>query len=125
MPGSPIRRARREGLLPPAPRGHEQSNASAAVEWAESRERARARSLELVEVLPADAVIYASAKAILLDIAEHGGDDKNRVAAARALIDAVKPAVPKDADDSLGKLTQDALMSEVAAAQTDVGRVAQ
>ena len=49
------------------------------------------RAHELAENLPDDATLHRYAKAVLLECAESCLDEKNRVAAARALCDVTKP----------------------------------
>lgn len=118
MAGSPIRRARREGKLPPAPNPGAPKPVDPRLEAARAivlRVRARARQL------PTDAQLLAYAKAVLWDVAEHAIDPADRSKAAKALFDATKPDTKSDESDGLDKLPAAELQAEVDRAKRALG----
>jgi hypothetical protein len=99
MAGSPRKRARKLGL--PLPNAGDRPP---------QYPRARARA----KVLPSDAQLEALAKRTLMQVMEAGEDDKDRVAAARAMLEARRRAgspadeLDKLSDEDLGRLAAQA-----------------
>jgi hypothetical protein len=86
----------------------------------------RAKNAERVAgvaaALPPDAELFKRAKAVLLDLAQNAGEAKDRIAAAKALVDAVRPS-PSAArgEDDLRGLSPEELKAEVEAARKALG----
>jgi hypothetical protein len=104
MAGSPRKRARKLGLpLPNAGKSPPRH----------PRARARARS----GPLPSDAQLAATAKRTLLAVMQEGFWDRDRVAAARAILEATKSQpTERDALDHLSTPELDALAAKATAA---------
>lgn len=119
MAGMPKRRQRdRIGAPTPLP-GNPAADDPRLLSRTDADVHAHAR--DIIADLPDDAALFVEAKAILLELARGAEDDKNRVSAARALIDAVKPREIKSDDAGLDKLPADQLMAEVDAAKRALG----
>ena len=108
MAGSPIRRARRELGLPKPP--------------APLIGPMRARAIKMAEDIAPDPELFAMGKAVLVKLALDAREEKDRISAARALIEAARPRDAKaEGDGFLTRLPSDELMAEVAAAKRALG----
>lgn len=71
--------------------------------------------------LPPDATLFTRAKAILVDLAENAGDDKDRISAAKALVEATRPlpqqVIRMEQQGDLGQLSPEQLKKELEEAQ--------
>jgi hypothetical protein len=96
------------------------------IDWSRAYADARTRVDTLLADLPSDPQILQRVKAILLSIAMMATDDKNRVAAARALIEACLPRVSAiaNAADMPDRLPPNELMSRLNEVRKSMGEAA-